>query len=164
MNSAKLQDIRLIHRNLFFYLYQFGCPVMSSSLQPHKLQYARPPCPLPTARVYPNPCPLSQWCHPMISSSVVPFSSCPSIFPSISVFSNESALCIRGPKYGSFSFNISHENWTIKKAECQRIDSFKLWCWRTLESPLDCKEIKPVNPDPELISAWEGLMLKLMLQ
>ena len=38
------------------------------------------------------------------------------------------------------------ENWTIKKAECQRIDAFELWCWKTLESPLDCKEIKPVNP------------------
>ena len=38
------------------------------------------------------------------------------------------------------------ESWTIKKAECQRIDAFKLWCWRTLESPLDCKEIQPVNP------------------
>ena len=38
------------------------------------------------------------------------------------------------------------EKWTVKKAECQRIDAFELWCWRTLESPLDCKEIKPVNP------------------
>ena len=38
------------------------------------------------------------------------------------------------------------ESWTIKKAECQRIDSFELWCWRTLESSLECKEIKPVNP------------------
>ena len=38
------------------------------------------------------------------------------------------------------------ESWTIKKAECQRIDAFKLWCWRTLESPLECKEIKPVYP------------------
>ena len=38
------------------------------------------------------------------------------------------------------------EKWTIKKAECQRIDAFELWCWRTLESPLDSKEIKPVNP------------------
>ena len=50
-------------------------------------------------------------------------------------------------------FMYRYESWTIKKAECQRNDAFKLWCWRTLESPLDCKEIKPVNPDPELISA-----------
>ena len=38
------------------------------------------------------------------------------------------------------------ESWTVKKAECRRIDAFELWCWRTLESPLDCKEIQPVNP------------------
>ena len=71
----------------------------------------------------------------------------PPILPSIRVSSNESALRIRWPKYWSFSFNISHESWTIKKAECQRIDSFKLWCWRTLESLLDCKDNKPVNPN-----------------
>ena len=50
---------------------------MSDSLWPHALQHARPPCPSPTPRVYSNSCPSSQWCHPAISSSVVPFSSCP---------------------------------------------------------------------------------------
>ena len=54
---------------------QFSCSVMSDSLWPHGLQHTRPPCPLPTPRVYSNSCPLSQWCHPIISSSVVPFSS-----------------------------------------------------------------------------------------
>ena len=49
--------------------------VVSDSLRSHELQHARPPCPSPTARVHPNPCPLSWWCHPSISSSVVPFSS-----------------------------------------------------------------------------------------
>ena len=53
---------------------QFSCSVMSDSLQPHGLQHGRPPCPSPTARVYSNSCPLSRWCHPTISSSVVPFS------------------------------------------------------------------------------------------
>ena len=56
---------------------QFSRSVMSNSLQPHELQHARPPCPSPTPGVYPNPCPSSRWCHPAISSSVVPFSSCP---------------------------------------------------------------------------------------
>ena len=56
---------------------QFSHSVMSDSLRPHELQHARPPCPSPTPRVHPNSCPLSQWCHPAISSSVVPFSSCP---------------------------------------------------------------------------------------
>ena len=60
---------------------QFSHSVMYNSLQPHELQHSRPPCPSPTPRVYPNPCPLSRWCHPTISSSVVPFSSCPQSFP-----------------------------------------------------------------------------------
>ena len=59
---------------------QFSCSIMSDSLWLHELQHARPPCPSPTPGVYPNPCPLSQWCHPTISSSVVPFSSCPQSF------------------------------------------------------------------------------------
>ena len=53
------------------------CP----TLQPHELQHARPPCPSPTPGVHPNTCPLSWWCHPTISSSVIPFSSCPQSFP-----------------------------------------------------------------------------------
>ena len=59
---------------------QFSHSVMSDSLRPHELQHTRPPCPSPTPRVHPNPCPLSQWCHPTVSSSVVPF-SCPQSFP-----------------------------------------------------------------------------------
>ena len=65
---------------------QFSCSVVSDSLQPHELQYTRPPCPLPTPRVYSNPCPLSRWCHPTVSSSVVPFSSCPQSFPASGSF------------------------------------------------------------------------------
>ena len=59
--------------------YQFSCSVMSDSLWPHELQHTRPPCPSPTPPtpgVYSNSCPLSRWCHPAISSSVIPFSSC----------------------------------------------------------------------------------------
>ena len=59
---------------------QFSHSVMSDSLQPHEPQHVRPPCPSPTSRVHPKPCPLSQWCHPTISSSVVPFSSYPQSF------------------------------------------------------------------------------------
>ena len=55
---------------------QFSHSVVSSSLWPYELQHAKPPCPSPTPRVHPNPCPVSWWCHPTISSSVVPFSSC----------------------------------------------------------------------------------------
>ena len=87
---------------------QFSWSVVSDSLWPHEPQHARPPCPSPTPRVHPNSCPLSRWCHPTISSSVVcPLLLLPSIFPSIRVFSNESALHIRWPKYWSFTFSIS---------------------------------------------------------
>ena len=60
---------------------QFSCSVVSDSLRPHELQHARPPCPLPTPGVYSNSCPSSRWCHPSISSSVIPFSSYPQSLP-----------------------------------------------------------------------------------
>ena len=60
---------------------QFSRSVMSDTLRPHESQHARPPCPSPTPGVYSNLCPSSQWCHPAISSSVVPFSSCPQSLP-----------------------------------------------------------------------------------
>ena len=87
----------------------FGHSVISDSLPAHRLQQARHPCPSLYPRVCSNLCPLSRWCHPTISSSVAPF-SLPSVFPSIRVFSNESALHISWPKYWSFSFSISPSN------------------------------------------------------
>ena len=89
---------------------QFSCSVVSDSLQPHGLQHTRPPCPSPTPGVYPNSCPLSLWCHPTISSSVIPFSSCLQSFPASGFFFSESVLHIRWPKYWSFSFSISPSN------------------------------------------------------
>ena len=65
---------------------KFSCLVVSDSLWPHELQHTRPPCPSPTPRVHPNPCPLSRWCHPTISSSVVPFTSCLQSFPASGSF------------------------------------------------------------------------------
>ena len=67
-------------------LVQFSRSVVSNSLWPHELQHARPPCPSPTPRVYPNSCPLSRWFHPTISSSAVPFSSCPQSLPASGSF------------------------------------------------------------------------------
>ena len=65
---------------------QFSCSVVSNSLRPHELQHARPPCPSPAPRVYPHSCPSSQWCHSAISSSVIPFSSCPQSLPASGSF------------------------------------------------------------------------------
>ena len=67
-------------------LFQFSRSVVSDSLRPHEMQHARPPCPSPTSRVHSNSCPSSQWCHPAISSSVVPFSSCPQTLPASKSF------------------------------------------------------------------------------
>ena len=77
---------------------------MSDSLRSHELLHARPPCPSPTPRVHPNPCPSNRLilCRPLLLL--------PSIFPSIRVFSNKSALCIRWPKHWCFSLNISPSN------------------------------------------------------
>ena len=85
---------------------QFSRSVVSDSLQPCESQHARPPCPSPTPGIHSDSCPSSQWCHPDISPSVVPFSFCPQSFPA-SVFSNESTLRMRWPKYWSFSFSIT---------------------------------------------------------
>ena len=65
---------------------QFSCSVMSDSLQPHESQHTRPPCPSPTPRGHSDSCPSSQWCHPAISSSVVPFFSCPQSVPASESF------------------------------------------------------------------------------
>ena len=69
-----------------YFSFQFSHSVVLDSLQLHELQHARRPCPPPTPGVHPNRCPLSQWCHPTILSSVIPFSSCPQSFPASGSF------------------------------------------------------------------------------
>ena len=87
----------------------FRCLVASDSLWPHGLQHTRLPCPSPPPRDRTDSCPLSQWCHPTVSSCH-PLHLLPSVFPSIRVFSSELALRIRWPKDWSFSFSISLSN------------------------------------------------------
>ena len=79
--EARLQ----VHKKNDYYL-QFSRSVVSDSLQPHESQHARPPCPSPTPGVHPNSCPSHRWCHPAISSSVVPVSSCPQSLPASGSF------------------------------------------------------------------------------
>ena len=76
---------------------------MSDSLQPHESQHARPPCPSPTAGVYPNPCPLSRLWHPTISSTVIPFSSCPQSFPASGCFPVSQLFTSGGQSTGASS-------------------------------------------------------------
>ena len=90
------------------YSVPFSRSVMSDSLQPHELQHASPPCPTPTARVHPSSCPLSRWCHPAISSSVIPFSSCPQSLTASGSFPMSQLFA--WPKYWSFRFSISPSN------------------------------------------------------
>ena len=78
---------------------------MSDSLWLHGLQHARPPCPSPTPRVYPNSYPLSRWCHPTISSSVVPFSSCPQSFPASGSFLMSQLFASGGQNIGVSASN-----------------------------------------------------------
>ena len=84
----------------------FSRSVVSNSVWLHGLQHARLPCLSPTPGAYSNSCPSSRWCHPTISSSVLPFSSCLQSFPASASFPM-SVLCIRWPKYWSFTFSIS---------------------------------------------------------
>ena len=107
----KKQSISFVHHYLlwhFQYWYyiivfssvQFSRLVVSNSLRLHEPQHTRPPCPSPTPRVHPNPCPLSRWCHPTISSSVVPFSSCPQSFPASGSFPMSKIFASGGQSIG----------------------------------------------------------------
>ena len=93
----------LIQPLIIITVVQFSCSVVSDSLQPYESQHARPPCPSSTPGVHINPRPSSRWCHPAISSSIVPFSSCPQSLPASESFPT---LHTRLPKYWSFSFSL----------------------------------------------------------
>ena len=80
---------------------QFSCLVISDSLRPHELQHARPPCPSPTPRVHSNPCPPRRWWLPTISSSVVPFSSCPQSYPALGYFQMSQFFTSGGESIGA---------------------------------------------------------------
>ena len=90
---------------------QFSRSVVSDSLQPHELQHAWPPCPSPTLRVHPNSCPLSQWCHPAILSSVISFSSCPQSLPASGSFPMSQLFAWGGQSIGvSASTSVLSQN------------------------------------------------------
>ena len=120
----------------------FSHQVMSDSLRPHELQHIRLPCPSLSPGVCWNSCPLSQWCHPTISSPAAPFSSCLQFIPSIRVFSDKLALPIRRLKDWSFSFSISPSN-EYSGSISFRIDWFNLFIVKgTLKSLLQLHSSK----------------------
>ena len=100
----------VMQRTVLISSLQFSCSVMSDSLQHHRLQHARLPCPSLSLGVCSNSCPLSWWCHPTISSSVFPSLPAYNLSQHQGFFSNESVLCIRRPKYWNFSLSISPSN------------------------------------------------------
>ena len=113
---------------------------MSDSLRPHGLQHARPPCPLPTPGVYSNSCPSSQWCHPIISASIISFSSCLQSFPASGSFQMP-VLLNRWPEYWSFRFSISpfNEHSVLISFRMERLDLVGSPC-----CPRDSQESSPI--------------------
>ena len=117
-----------------FSTVQFSCSVVSNSLWPHGLQHTRPPCPSPTPKSLESVMPSNYviLCHPLLFP--------PSIFPSVRVFSNESALGIRWPKFWSFSFSISLSN------DIQDLFPLGWTGWMSLHSKGDSQEYSPTPP------------------
>ena len=107
--------------------------VMSNSLRPHGLQYARPPCPSPSLRVCPSSCPLNWWCHPTISSSVTPFSFCLQSFPTSGSFPLSPLFASGGQSIGASAsasvLAVNIQGWLPLKVKVKvalRIDHFAL--------------------------------------
>ena len=111
-----LQDTSLQSPLSLWLCVQFSCSVMSDSLRPHESQHARPPCPSPTPGVYSNSCPSSRWCNPTISSSVVPFSSCPQSLPASGSFPMSQLFTWGGQSIGvstsALVLPVNTEDWS----------------------------------------------------
>ena len=95
--QSLMQDKCLLHSRMDWSSVQFSRSIVSDSLWPHELKHTGLPCPSPTPGVHPNPCPLSWWCHPTISFSVVPFSSCPQSLPASGSFPMSQLFKSGGP-------------------------------------------------------------------
>ena len=93
--------LNITNYSVQFSSVQFSLTVKSDSLQPHESQHARPPCPSPTSGVHSDSRPSSQWCHPAISSSVIPFSSCPQSFPASESFPMSQLFAWGGQSIGA---------------------------------------------------------------
>ena len=99
-SNLQKQRVEVFARSWVYTSVQFSCSVMSDSLWPHILQVTRPPCPSPTPRIHSKSCPSSRWCHPTISSSVIPFSSCLQSLPASGSFSVSQLFASGGQSTG----------------------------------------------------------------
>ena len=173
------------------YSVQFSRSVVSDSLRPHESQHARPPCPSPTPGVHSDSHPSSQWCHPAISSWVIPFSSCPqstadgdcsheikrrlllgrkvitnlnSIFKSRDITLPTKVRLVKAMVFSVVMYGC--ESWTVKKAGRWRTYAFELWCWRRLlRVPWTARRSNQcILQEISPGCSLEGMMLKLKLQ
>ena len=133
------------------YSVQFSCSVMSDSLWPHESQHARPPCPSPTPRVHSDSRPSSQWCHPAILSSVIPFSSCAQYLPASESFPMSQLFAWGGQ--------------TIGVSALASVLPINIQDWSPLEwlvgSPCSPRDSQESSPTPQLKSI-SSLMLSFL--
>ena len=109
-DSQYLMSLQVKFNSNFHFSVQFSCSVVSDSLRPHESQHARPPCPSRTPGVHSDSCPSSQWCHPAISSSVVPFSSWPQSLPASESFPMSQLFAWGGQSTGVMKDTKKSEN------------------------------------------------------
>ena len=128
-SCRSLQILLPIECDFCFYLVssvQFSRSVVSNSLRPHQSQHARPPCPSPTSGVHSDSCPSSQWCHPAISSSVVPFSSCPQSLPASESFPMSQLFAWGGQSTGASAL----ASFLPKKSQGWSPSEWTGWRWK----------------------------------
>ena len=127
----------------------FSRSVVSDSLRPHEPQHARPPCPSPTPGVHPNPCPLSRWCHPTISSSVIPFSSCPQSFSASGSFQMSQLFAWGGQSTGASASTsalpMNTQDWSLGWTGCISLQSkglSRVFSNTTRRQPQNCVQLQ----------------------
>ena len=123
--------------------FQFSRSVVSDSLRPHASQHARPPCPSPTPRVYSNSCPSSRWCHPAISSSVVPFSSFPQSLPASGSFPMSQLFTSGGQSNGVSA---------LASVPPMNTQDWSSLGWTKVESPCSPRDSQESSPTPQFKS------------
>ena len=148
--QASFMELTMVLSSIFSSV-QFSRSVVSDSLRPHESQHARPPCPSPTPWVHPDSRPSSQWCHPAISSSVVPFSSCPQSLPA-----SESFLMTQLFTWGAkvLEFQLQHHSFQRNP----RVDLLQNGLVGSPCSPRDSQESSPTPQFKRINSSMLSLL------